>query len=116
MTQPTPTKITLHKLSRTLEIAFDSGEVFTLPCEYLRVFSPSAEVRGHGIGNEKLVTDKEHVNILSIEPVGHYAIKPIFSDGHRTGIYSWKTLYDLGLHHAKNWLEYTEKVQWTKSN
>ena len=116
LTDATPTKITLHKLSRTLEINFDTGENFILPCEYLRVFSPSAEVRGHGVGNEKLVIDKQHVNILSIEPVGHYAIKPIFSDGHRTGIYSWKMLYELGINQEKNWQSYLEKVKWSKSN
>lgn len=112
----TATKITLHKLSRTLEIAFNTGENFILPCEYLRVFSPSAEVRGHGEGNEKLVTDKQHVNILSIEPIGHYAIKPIFSDGHRTGIYSWKFLFELGMDQEKNWQDYLERVKWTKNN
>jgi len=106
-----PTKIILHKKSRTLEIVFASGECFILPCEYLRVHSPSAEVRGHGVGNEKLVLGKEHVNILSIEPVGHYAIKPIFSDGHQSGIYSWKMLYELGVNQDKNWQTYLNKVQ-----
>lgn len=106
-----PTKIILHKKSRTLEIVFSSGESFTLPCEYLRVHSPSAEVRGHGVGNEKLVVGKEHVNILSIEPVGHYAIKPVFSDGHQSGIYSWKTLYELGINQDKNWQTYLNKVK-----
>jgi DUF971 family protein len=111
---PIPTQITLHKRSRTLEVEFETGERFTLPCEYLRVFSPSAEVRGHGVGNEKLVLGKEHVTILSIEPVGHYAVKFVFSDGHSTGIYSWSTLHSLGVNHQKNWQAYLEKVAWTK--
>jgi len=114
MNEYTPTDIILHKKSRTLEILFNTGERFILPCEYLRVHSPSAEVRGHGIGNEKLVLNKEHVNILAIEPVGQYAIKPIFSDGHQSGIYSWKTLYELGKHQVANWQRYIEKVNNTK--
>jgi len=105
-----PKQLTLHKKSRTLEVEFENGERFILPCEYLRIFSPSAEVRGHGIGNEKWVTGKESVNILSIEPVGNYAVKLIFSDGHRTGIYSWTTLYTLGVEQQKNWQMYREKV------
>lgn len=104
-----PSEIILHKKSRTLEVKFDT-ESFVLPCEYLRVFSPSAEVRGHGVGNETWLTGKEHVNILAIEPVGQYAIKLIFSDGHASGIYSWKTLYELGIHQQKNWQIYLEKV------
>ena len=104
---PTPTQLILHKISRTLEVEFDNGESFILPCEYLRVFSPSAEVRGHG--QEKLVVGKEHVNILSIEPVGNYAAKLIFSDGHRTGLYSWETLYSLGKNQQQNWENYLAK-------
>ena len=106
-----PTEIILHKKSKTLEVRFAANECFILPCEYLRVFSPSAEVRGHGIGNEKCVVGKEQVNILAIEPVGNYAIKPIFSDGHQSGIFSWETLYDLGLNQEKNWQSYLEKVK-----
>lgn len=105
-TDPIPTEIILHKKSRTLEVRFNTGERFNFPCEYLRVFSPSAEVRGHGLGNEKVVVGKEQVNILAIEPVGHYAIKPIFSDGHQTGIYSWSTLYELGVNQEENWRSY----------
>lgn len=105
------TEIILHKKSRTLEITFNSGDRFNLPCEYLRVFSPSAEVRGHGIGNEKLVVGKEHVNILAIEPVGNYAIKPIFSDGHQSGIYSWNTLHELGVNYAENWRGYQKRIK-----
>jgi len=92
-----PRQLILHKKSRTLEVEFETGERFHLPCEYLRVFSPSAEMR------EKPVTGKENVNILAIEPVGNYAVKLVFSDGHRTGIYSWTTLYTLGIHQQKNW-------------
>jgi DUF971 family protein len=96
---PAPRQLTLHKKSRTLEVEFETGERFILPCEYLRVSSPSAEMRG----KEKLITGKENVNILAIEPVGNYAVKLIFSDGHRTGIYSWETLYTLGKN--KSWTE-----------
>lgn len=111
-----PSKIILHKISRTLEINYAGGEKYILPCEYLRVFSPSAEVRGHGIGNEKLVLGKDQVNILKIEPVGLYAIKPTFSDGHASGIFSWKTLYELAINQEKNWQAYLEKVKtWTKN-
>ncbi len=113
-TSPTPTQITLHKISKTLEIEFDSGERFCLPCEYLRVFSPSAEVRGQG--NPQLVLGKENVTILSIEPVGHYAVTLLFSDGHRKGIYSWDTLYELGKHQAHHWQTYLEKVKWIKNH
>jgi DUF971 family protein len=112
----TPKQITLHQQSKTLEVEFPSGERFVFSCEYLRVFSPSAEVRGHGIGNEKLVLGKQDVNIVAIESVGNYAIKPIFDDGHSSGIYSWKTLHDLGVNQEKNWMDYLEKVKWTKSN
>ncbi len=106
-----PIEIILHKKTRTLEIVFDADKRFVLPCEYLRVFSPSAEVRGHGEGNEKWLTGKENVNILAIEPVGHYAIKPIFSDGHQSGIYTWKTLYELGMKQRENWQLYLEKIK-----
>lgn len=92
---PAPRQLTLHKKSRTLEIEFETGERFVLSCEYLRVCSPSAEMREH-LQDEKKLQGKENVNILAIEPVGNYAVKFIFSDGHRTGIYSWKTLYTLG--------------------
>ena len=112
---PTPKQIILHKQSRTLELVYETGERFVLPCEYLRVYSPSAEVQGHGASEPKLVLDKEYVNILKIEPVGHYAIKPIFSDGHASGIYSWDTLYQLGINKDKNWRAYMERViAWTK--
>lgn len=102
--QPIPTKIILHKLSRLLELEFDSGECFLLPCAYLRAFSTSADMR-HGTPVSKADIIKNNVTMLAIEPVGNYAIKPTFSDGHCTGIYSWQTLYELGKNLAKNWQE-----------
>lgn len=106
----TPTEIKLHQKSRMLEISFDDGSRFELPCEYLRVYSPSAEVRGHGPGQEVLQVGKEDVTITDIEPVGNYAIKPHFSDGHNSGIFSWDTLYNLGLHQQELWQEYLERL------
>ncbi|MGX2040780.1 gamma-butyrobetaine hydroxylase-like domain-containing protein [Methylocaldum sp. MU1018] len=111
MTAPIPTDIKLHQRSRTLEIAFEDGSRFELPCEYLRVYSPSAEVRGHGPGQETLQVGKEDVTITAIRPVGHYAIAPSFSDGHDTGIYTWEMLYNLGAHQAKLWSEYLKKLE-----
>ncbi len=108
---PRPTDIKLHQVSRILEIEFDDGARFSLPCEFLRVYSPSAEVRGHGPGQETLQTGKENVNILGIEPVGLYALKLIFSDGHDTGLYSWDYLYELGVTQHQLWQEYLEKLQ-----
>jgi DUF971 family protein len=103
---PTPTEIKLHQKSRVLEVSFDDGSTFKLPCEFLRVYSPSAEVRGHGPGQEVLQVGKRNVEITSIEPVGTYAIQPCFSDGHNTGIYSWDLLYDFGLHQDEMWRRY----------
>jgi DUF971 family protein len=105
-----PIEMTLHKKSRTLEVVFDTGEHFAMPFEYLRVYSPSAEVRGHGFGQEKLVLNKENVTIIAIEPVGNYGIKPIFDDGHQSGIFSWDTLYELGSKYQEKWQQYQEKV------
>jgi DUF971 family protein len=105
-----PTEIVLHTLSKTLEVVFNNGERFQLPFEYLRVLSPSAEVQGHGKGQEKLVLGKSHVMIVRIEPVGNYAIKPFFDDGHASGIFSWQALYDLGKNKESNWLNYLERV------
>ncbi|THU02774.1 DUF971 domain-containing protein [Lampropedia puyangensis] len=105
-TTPTPTNIVVHGTSRILEVAFSTGEVFELPFELLRVYSPSAEVQGHGPGQEVLQTGKRQVDILAVEPVGHYAIQPHFSDGHRSGIFSWAYLYELGLNQSKYWNEY----------
>jgi len=111
MTAPLPTEIKLHQKSRVLEIAFEDGSRFELPCEYLRVYSPSAEVRGHGPGLEVLQIGKEDVAITAIRPVGHYAIAPSFSDGHDTGIYTWEMLYNLGVHRAELWNEYLKKLE-----
>jgi DUF971 family protein len=100
---PTPTEIKLHQKSRVLEVAFDDGRSFRLPYEYLRVFSPSAEVRGHGPGQEVLQVGKREVESRQVEPFGSYAIQPTFSDGHATGIYSWDYLYQLGLEQEPRW-------------
>ena len=109
-TSPVPTAITLHQSSRILEIAFDDGKVFRLPCEFLRVHSPSAEVRGHGPGQEVLQTGKKAVEILGIEPVGRYAIQLRFSDGHDTGIYSWDLLYEYGMKQDRMWSTYLARL------
>jgi DUF971 family protein len=107
---PRPTDIRLHQASRKLEIVFDDGAHFHLPCEFLRVYSPSAEVRGHGAGQEVLQVGKEDVNIVGIEPVGQYAVKLSFSDGHDTGLYSWDYLYDLGARQAELWQAYLDRL------
>jgi DUF971 family protein len=109
-TTPIPTEIKLHQQSRVLEVAFNDGRSFRLPYEFLRVYSPSAEVRGHGPGQEVLQTGKRDVAITEVEAVGHYAIRPTFSDGHDTGIYSWDYLYDLGTHHDGMWQRYLERM------
>ena len=106
-----PTNITLHQKSRVLEIAFDDGATFRLPYEFLRVYSPSAEVRGHGPGQEVLQTGKQSVEIRSLEAVGSYAVQPQFSDGHATGIYSWDYLYELGENQEKMWAEYLQRLK-----
>lgn len=105
-----PTEIKLHQASRVLEVAFEDGTHFELPCEYLRVFSPSAEVRGHGPGTATLVTGKEKVNISAIEPIGNYAVKLVFDDGHSTGLYSWNVLHDLGMEQESNWQDYLRRL------
>lgn len=107
---PTPSEITLHGKSRVLEILFSDGRRFELPYEFLRVYSPSAEVRGHGPGQEVLQTGKKDVDILSLEPVGSYAVQPHFSDGHATGIYSWDYLYELGTNREAKWRSYLERL------
>ena len=107
---PRPTDISLHQASRKLELSFDDGTHGELSCEFLRVYSPSAEVRGHGSGQEVLQTGKEAVNIEDIEPVGNYAIRLIFSDGHDTGLYSWDYLHDLVKNHASLWQAYLGKL------
>lgn len=108
---PTPTAITLHRASRVLEVAFDSGDVFSLGCEYLRVHSPSAEVQGHGPGQQILQLGKRDVNIVEIRPVGQYGVTLVFDDGHDTGIYSWDTLYTLGRDHDRHWADYLAAVE-----
>jgi len=109
-TTPPPTEIKLHQKSRVLEIAFADGKRFSLPCEFLRVFSPSAEVRGHGPGQEVLQAGKKDVAITRIEPVGTYAVQLYFSDGHDTGIYSWDLFYDYGLHYDEMWRHYLKRL------
>jgi DUF971 family protein len=105
-----PTDIRLHQKSRILEIAFEDGRQFKLPCEFLRVYSPSAEVRGHGPGQEVLQVGKENVNLTNIEPVGSYAVALHFDDGHNTGIYSWDLLYHLGVHQDELWRDYLARL------
>ncbi len=109
-TTPLPTEIKLHQQSRVLEIAFADGRTFSLPCEFLRVYSPSAEVRGHGPGQEVLQDGKQAVEIIRIEPVGTYAVQLVFSDGHDTGIYSWDLFYDYGLHYDEMWNHYLKRL------
>ena len=108
---PTPTEIKLHQKSRKLEISFSDGQRFEIPYEMLRVCSPSAEVRGHGPGQEVLQTGKKNVEITAIEPIGTYAIQPLFSDGHNSGIYSWEYLYDLGHRRERLWLSYLDRLK-----
>ncbi|MCP4452514.1 MAG: DUF971 domain-containing protein [Planctomycetes bacterium] len=111
MSKVMPTELNLHRDSRVLEISFDNGEQYNLSCEYLRVFSPSAEVRGHGPGQETLQLGKEDVNIEQITPVGNYAVCLHFDDGHNSGIYSWDTLYDLGSNQQENWKSYLTALE-----
>lgn len=111
MSNPKPTEINLHKASHILEVAFDDGKRFELPTEYLRVYSPSAEVQGHGPGQEKLQIGKQDVNIERIEQVGNYAIQLYFDDNHDTGIYSWETLYNLGANHDELWQKYLDRLK-----
>ncbi len=107
---PHPTEIKLHQKSRQLEISFSDGSNFRLPGELLRVYSPSAEVRGHGPGQEVLQVGKQDVEITHIEPVGSYAVQLVFSDGHDTGIYSWDYLYDLGANQEALWQRYLQRM------
>jgi DUF971 family protein len=111
LSTPRPTDIILHRSSHTLEVAFDSGERFALPFEYLRVESPSAEVQGHGPSQKVLVAGKRGVIIDAIEPVGHYAVLLRFSDGHASGIFSWETLYTLGREQDKRWSGYLAAIE-----
>jgi DUF971 family protein len=106
MPEPLATELRLRRASRVLEVSFSDGSRFELPFEYLRVHSPSAEVKGHGPGQEVLVLGKEKVGITTIEPIGQYAVKLVFDDGHDTGLYTWKYLHELGREHAKKWASY----------
>ena len=110
MSTPQPTEITLHQASRMLEVAFSDGATFRLSCEFLRVYSPSAEVRGHGPGQEVLQLGKRAVEILAVEPVGSYAVRLVFSDGHDTGLYSWEYLHHLGMNQDAMWRDYVERL------
>ena len=107
---PVPAEIKLHQKSQVLEITFTDGQSFRLPSEFLRVYSPSAEVRGHGPGQEVLQAGKKDVQIVAVEPVGHYAVQLRFSDGHDTGIYSWDLLYDYGLRQGAMWQQYLKRL------
>ena len=106
-----PTEIKLHQVSNILEISFDNGSMFQLPSEYLRVYTPSAEAVGHAPGQEILQTGKEDVSIKEIKPVGNYAITPVFSDGHNSGIYTWDLLYKLGAEYQTLWANYLNKLE-----
>jgi DUF971 family protein len=108
---PTPTELNLHQQSRILEITFDDGSHFNLPCEYLRVYSPSADVQGHGPGQRVLQLGKENVGVDKIEPVGNYAIRLHFDDEHNTGIYSWEYLYTLGVEQEHRWQAYLDELE-----
>ena len=110
-TTPTPIDIRLHQASKLLEIKFDNNTECMLSCEFLRVYSPSAEVRGHGAGQETLQLGKELVNISAIEPIGNYAVKLVFDDGHDTGLYSWDYLYYLGQNYEAMWQDYIAKLE-----
>lgn len=105
-----PAEIKLHQKLRLLELVYPDGTRFELPCEYLRVYSPSAEVRGHGPGQEVLLAGKQNVAIDAIEPIGHYAVRLRFSDGHDSGIYTWELLHDLGIRHEALWASYLERL------
>ncbi|WP_322049381.1 DUF971 domain-containing protein [Paraburkholderia sp. J67] len=108
---PVPTGVVVHALSRVLELQYASGESYRIPFELMRVYSPSAEVRGHGPGQETLQTGKREVTITALEGVGHYALQPTFSDGHNTGIYSWDQLYELATRQDELWAEYFGKLK-----
>jgi len=108
---PAPTNITLHSASRVLEVEFNDGQAFKLSFEFLRVYSPSAEVRGHGHGQETLQVGKQDVTITALQPVGYYAVQPIFSDGHTSGIYSWEYLYEIGVNQSRLWAQYLSELE-----
>ncbi|MDL2337570.1 MAG: DUF971 domain-containing protein [Pseudomonadota bacterium] len=107
---PQPTAVTVHQQSRVLEISFANGSEFRIPFELMRVYSPSAEVQGHGPGQEVLQTGKRGVEVVGLEPVGNYAVQPMFSDGHNTGIFSWDYLYFLGSQQTQLWQQYEQRL------
>ena len=108
---PTPTDIIVHRDRKTLEVAFDDGSRFELPFEFLRVYSPSAEVRGHGPGQETLQLGKHEVQVVKVDPIGNYAVRLAFNDGHDTGLYTWDYLYELGETRAARWQHYLDRLQ-----
>jgi len=108
---PIPTELTVHQNSRLFEVAFNDGRAFSIPFELLRVYSPSAEVKGHGPGQETLQVGKREVGISGVEPVGNYAVKPLFTDGHDSGIFTWDYLYKLGSEHEALWQDYLGRLQ-----
>jgi len=108
---PTPTALTVHGQSRMLEIAFSDGAGFNIPFELMRVYSPSAEVQGHGPGQEVLQTGKRDISLVELEPIGNYAVKPVFSDGHDSGIFSWDYLYFLGSEQERLWADYLGRLK-----
>lgn len=110
MGAPTPQALTVHEISRVLEVTFSDGATFRLPFELMRVYSPSAEVQGHGPGQEVLQTGKREVGLVALEPVGNYAVKPVFSDGHESGIFSWDYLYELGSTQDRLWADYLARL------
>ena len=107
---PTPTALTVHSQSRILEIAFSDGAQFRIPFELMRIYSPSAEVQGHGPGQEILQTGKREVNVVELEPIGNYAVKPVFSDGHESGLFTWDYLYHLGADESRLWDDYQRRL------
>ena len=108
---PTPVALTVHSQSRLLEIAFSDGAQFKIPFELMRIYSPSAEVQGHGPGQEVLQTGKREVNVVELEPIGNYAVKPVFSDGHESGLFTWDYLYHLGADQSRLWDDYNRRLQ-----
>lgn len=108
---PTPVALTVHSQSRILEIAFSDGAQFKIPFELMRIYSPSAEVQGHGPGQEILQTGKREVNVVELEPIGNYAVKPVFSDGHESGLFTWDYLYHLGADQSRLWDDYNRRLQ-----
>ena len=111
MAAPRPTEITVNRAAKTLTVTFDSGEDFVLTAEYLRVFSPSAEVQGHSPEERKTIGGKRNVGLIGLDPVGHYAVQPVFDDQHDSGIFTWDYLYDLGRNHERNWMTYLAELE-----